>query len=109
MYMDIKKGEEAAAPSISRLTLSMAEALFAFFSLPRLLLARRGIGLFIIYAHCWSSISSSSSFLSLSGGMKEEEEIQSALDQRRNKGPPTKPSGRTDFCPLYWLLYWESK
>jgi hypothetical protein len=63
--MDIKKGEEAAAPSISRLTLSMAEALFAFFSLPRLLLARRGIGLFIIYAHCWSSISSSSSFLSL--------------------------------------------
>jgi hypothetical protein len=33
--------------------------------------------------------------------MKEEEEIQSALDQRRNKGPPTKPSGRTDFCPLY--------
>lgn len=39
---------------------------FCPFSLPRLLLARRGIGLFIIYAHCWSSISSSSSsFLSL--------------------------------------------
>ncbi len=70
------------------------------FSLPRLLLARRGIGLFIINALL---VVRFFFFLPLSRNEREEEEeekkkgqeIQSALDQRRNKGPPNQTL-RTD-------------